>query len=79
MPAIVIVASNSAYLDADIPYYGNDGKVWAFKLPVLTKHVWEKYSFSLGYPQYESYLSSQGQDNVDWYLNPDPYYLTCWW
>lgn len=74
-----ILASNSNYLNSEISYYGNDGKIWAFKLPVLTKHAWEKYSFSLAYPKYENYINTQGEEDVDWYLYPDAHYLTCWW
>lgn len=73
------LASNSSYLSGDISYYGNDGKVWAFKLPTLTRHAWEKYSFGLAYPKYPNYIATKGAEDVDWYLFPDDKYITCWW
>ena len=74
-----IVSKNSSNLSSDVTYYSNGGKVWGFKLPVLTKHAWEKYSFGLAYPKYENYIETQGEEDVDWYLYPNGHYLTCWW
>lgn len=74
-----VYAANADHLDDEIPYYGKDGSFWAFKLPVLTRHAWEKYSFGLAYPKYTNFIATQGQEDKDWYLYPDQHYLTCWW
>lgn len=63
------------------PYVSTTGQVWAFKCPVLTRHVWEKQLFSKAYPLYEGWLASQGAENQDWYKleNADVSYLSCEW
>ena len=73
-----VVAANSDKLDPSISYVSRDGHVWAFKCPVLTKHVWEKYYFSLAYPRYEAWIGGDASA-ADWYLQSDGTYLSCWW
>lgn len=71
--------SNKNNLDEEISYYGKDGSIWAFKVPTLTRHAWEKYAFDLAYPKFANYISTKGEEDVDWYLYPDEKYVTCWW
>ncbi|MBR2134895.1 MAG: DUF4842 domain-containing protein, partial [Bacteroidales bacterium] len=73
-----IVSANASKLSSETTYFGADGKFWAFKCPTLTKHVWEKYAFSLAYPKYEAWMNGDS-DAEDWYLYPNGHYLTCWW
>ena len=71
---------NSANLNADIPYVGANGQVWAFKCPVLTRHTWERMYFSNAYPHYLEWVLSDGEESKDWYKNGVNYvYLSCEW
>lgn len=72
------VAANADKLDPSISYVSKEGEVWAFKCPVMTKHVWEKYYFSVAYPRYEDWIHGD-TSAADWYLHGDDTYLTCWW
>ena len=71
--------SHRSDLNADIPYYGKNGEIWAFKVPTLTRHSWEKLVFTNAYPKYANYIATHGEEDVDWYLHPDEKYLVCWW
>ena len=74
------VAQNGSALSSSTTYMSSDGHVWAFKCPVLTKHVWEKMYFSKAYPLYEDWVTSSGAQNTGWYLNQvDSLYLSCDW
>ena len=71
---------NSANLNADIPYVGANGQVWAFKCPVLTRHTWERMYFSNAYPHFKEWVLSNGAEAQDWYKRDVDYtYLTCQW
>ena len=75
-----VVAQNGGELDPANPYMSKTGKVWAFKCPVLTKHVWEKMYFGEAYPHYMEWMSSDGANCADWYrTDVDGELLTCWW
>ena len=73
-----IAAANADKLDPSNTYVSNTGRVWAFKCPALTKHVWEQYYFADGYPKYEQWLNGDASA-ADWYLETNGTYLSCWW
>ncbi len=74
------VAQQGDELDSANPYMSKTGKVWAFKCPTLTKHVWEKMYFGEAYPHYMEWMSSNGASCADWYkTDVDGELLTCWW
>lgn len=67
--------------DATTTYCSADGSVYGFKVPVLTRHAYEKKSFTTLYPEFKGWFESNGASNTDWYLHPDAStgYLCCWW
>ena len=67
--------------DASTTYCAADGSVYGFKVPVLTRHAYEKKSFTTLYPEYKGWFESNGASNTDWYLHPDKStnFLCCWW
>ena len=67
--------------DASTTYCAKDGSVYGFKVPVLTRHAYEKKSFRKAYPEYQAWFESNGGSNADWYLHPDEYSnaVCCWW
>ena len=67
--------------DASTTYCAADGSVYGFKVPVLTRHAYEKKSFTTLYPEYKGWFDSNGASNTDWYLHPDKStnFLCCWW
>ena len=72
------VAANSD-LDQSNGYMGTSGKIWGVKCPVLTRHAWEGYDFNTAYPDFAAWLSSNGSEKQDWYLQPAGDYVSCWW
>lgn len=72
---------NAENLNASTTWVANNGQVWAFKCPTLTRHAWEKMQFSQAYPLYEGWVTSNGAQNADWYKleNANVSYLTCEW
>ena len=67
--------------DASTTYCAKDGSVYGFKVPVLTRHAYEKKSFRKAYPEYQAWFESNGGSNADWYLHPDEgsNAVCCWW
>ena len=73
-------ASGNPNLSPTTTFVSTDGQVWGFKCPTLTRHLWEKMSFDLAYPNYRTWVESDGAVCSNWYLdgvNGD--YLSCWW
>lgn len=71
---------NLDHLNPDIPFVGNNGQIWAFKCPVLTRHTWERMYFSNAYPHFMEWIQSNGAQAKDWYKRDVDYtYLTCEW
>ena len=73
------IVAGSSIMSATTTYVANNGQVWGFKCPTLTKHAWEKMPFSLAYPDYEAWLQSGGTQHADWYLTGNDSYLSCQW
>jgi len=73
--------SKNADLDPSTYYLAKNGQVWAFKCPTLTRHAWEKQSYSKAYPLYDGWVTSNGAQNADWYKleNANISYLSCEW
>ena len=72
--------ANGNVADANNPYAGVNGMVWGVKCPTLTKHVWNKLYFSQAYPLYESWVTSMGASNADWYYTDvDDRFMVCEW
>ena len=74
------VAEHPEVFDTSTTFLAKDGQVWAFKCPVLTRHLWEKMPFDLAYTHYREWVSSGGSQHSKWYaedVNGD--YLSCWW
>lgn len=65
--------------DDKTSYCGLDGSVWGFKVPVMTRHAWEKEPFNKAYPEFKAWQTSGGTANADWYKHPDLTRITCWW
>lgn len=73
-------AQNAENLVEDIPYVAKNGQVWAFKAPVLTRHLWEMNFFANAYPHYHEFVESQGAEHQRWYAEDVDYtYLSCQW
>ncbi len=73
--------------DNSTTYSGADGSIYGMKVPVMTRHAYEKKPFHLAYPEFEAWFESNGESNADWYLRPDGYatpnipsnYVSCEW
>ena len=75
-------ASETDNVDPDVYYKStkDEGYIWAFKCPTLTRHMWNKLPLSMAYPNYSHWLESNGTLNQDWYTaGVDPRFLSCWW
>lgn len=64
MASGVAVAKNTA-----VKYLAADKNVWAFKTPVLVKHVTERTNFGVSYPDYEKWVTSGDAAYQRWYEN----------
>lgn len=49
-------------------YTNTNGYTWGVKLPVGTKHAYEREPFKKAYPKFEGWIESNGASNKDWYL-----------
>lgn len=47
----------------------DDGNVWAFKTPVLTRHITEQQNFGIAYPKYQDWLKTGKEEYALWYLD----------
>ncbi len=65
--------------DNSTTYCDNQGYVWGFKVPVLTRHAWEETSFFEAYPEYEAWVKSNGAVNKEWYKHPEGSKISIWW
>jgi len=77
----VMSSGKYPHLSTSTSYVSTDGMVWAFKCPTLTRHAWEKMPFEKAYPQYEEWVTSQGETNKEWYKleNANASYVSCEW
>lgn len=60
-------------------YSSQEGYVWGFKTPVLTRHAWEKTPFHQAYPEYLNWVTSGGTASPDWYRRPAGSKIATWW
>ncbi len=67
--------------DNSTTYCGADGSVYGFKVPVMTRHAYEKKPLRRVYPEFQTWFESNGANSSDWYLHPDESNgeLCCWW
>lgn len=54
--------------DPSTTYRAQDGNVWAFKTPVLTRHATEQQSFATAYPKYTEWLNTGNEKYATWYV-----------
>ncbi|MEG1642847.1 MAG: LruC domain-containing protein [Bacteroidales bacterium] len=66
-------------MDIKSTYCGADGSIWGFKVPVMTRHAWEKEAFKKAYPEFKSWQDSRGKIHSDWYKHPDITKIVCPW
>jgi len=52
-------------------YTSKDNMIWALAIPGTTKYPKEYTSIRIAYPQIESWATTSGQSDKDWYLHPD--------
>ena len=58
----------------------DEGYIWAFKCPTLTRHMWNKLPLSMAYPHYSEWLESNGSSHQQWNTEDVDYrFLSCWW
>lgn len=58
--------------DSNNKYYTSKGNmIWALAIPGTTKYPKEYTSIRKAYPQLESWATSSGQSDKDWYMHPD--------
>ena len=72
-------AMGNTAMDSTTTYATADSLVWGFKVPVLTRHAWEKVSFYKAYPEFRMFVQSNGELSKDWYKRPDPDNISIWW
>lgn len=57
--------------DSNTKYYTSKGNmIWALAIPGTTKYPKEYTSIRIAYPQIESWATTSGQSDKDWYLHP---------
>jgi len=57
--------------DSNNKYYTSKGNmIWALAIPGTTKYPKEYTSIRIAYPQIESWATTSGQSDKDWYLHP---------
>lgn len=65
-------AKEGEEMDANIPYCNQNGFVWGMKVPVGIRHAYEKVAFDEAYPKFANWVKTNGKEDTDWYLNPNP-------
>lgn len=61
-------AGDAVPKDNSVKYRAADGNVWAFKTPVLTRHITEQQNFGIAYPKYQDWLETGKEEYALWYL-----------
>ena len=56
-------------LDANVYYSNTKGSTWGVKLPVGTRHAYERVPFREAYPDFTKWVDSKGVSNQKWYEN----------
>ena len=56
-------------LDANVYYSNTKGSTWGVKLPVGTRHAYERVPFREAYPDFNKWVDSKGASNQKWYEN----------
>lgn len=56
-------------LDANVYYSNTKGSTWGVKLPVGTRHAYERVPFREAYPDFTKCVDSKGASNQKWYEN----------
>ena len=56
-------------LDANVYYSNTKGSTWGVKLPVGTRHAYERVPFREAYPDFTKWVDSKGASNQKWYEN----------
>ena len=69
--------------DASVPpsktYRTKDGYVWGIYLPVKDfRHPLEKVKINDAYPQFDTWVKSNGTQAKDWYANPSEGKVWTW-
>lgn len=72
-------AAKGVEKDATTTYGASDGSVWGFKVPVMTRHAWEREPFGNSYPLFINFQQSRGANEKEWYKKPDGTKISCWW
>lgn len=72
-------ADAGEWANEPVYYCGTDGFTWGLKLPAGTRHIQEKVDINDAYPDYAKWVSSEGAENKDWYLNPDMEKVIKYW
>ena len=54
-------------LDANVYYSNTKGSTWGVKLPVGTRHAYERVPFREAYPDFTKWVDSKGASNQKWY------------
>ncbi len=72
-------AATGVTMDNSTTYSSRDGYVWGCKVPVMTRHAWEKIAIYDAYPENRAWVTSKGATNADWYKRPVKSKVTCWW
>lgn len=65
--------------DNSTTYSSANNLVWGIKVPVLTRHAWEMVSIYSAYPEYLSWVQSNGASNSEWYKHPEADKISIWW
>lgn len=69
-PSIFTPYNAGAGLNPTVPYFSQNGLVWAINIPWTAKHLIEKENFLNAYPKFKGWVESNGTLNTDWYKSP---------
>lgn len=64
---------------SDVPYCSQNNEVWMLRLPVGTRHAYDRVSIFTAYPQLAGWIEANGQKNRVWYRTFEDKLVAPWW
>lgn len=62
-----------------VPYCSVNNEVWVLKLPVGTRHAYDRTSLLVAYPDLREWIESNGEQKRSWYKNYNSELVAPWW
>lgn len=71
--------SGNEAINENIPYCNMNGFVWGIKVPVGTRHAYEKVAFETAYPKFKDWAKNNGASYKNWYEDFEPEETVKYW